>query len=234
MPKASRPQRTKLLLRSFTQYYRLSQELRKRREAIVQQLEVPETRTPPPPTWLEPLEPIVNLSVTSGLPELTCLSSGLDDYSSNPSSLSSDSSSDTGSWLSTSDSDAESMDTPLPNFLDGLTADTCSHGSHDDSDIDVGWDGDDESDGLLGTGNPNSSRNVRSFVIDEIKNMYAHRYEMPHHRLPRGPRYLHHVLTVLKYNRPDHFRQALRVSPTTFDTILHRISGDPVFTNNSN
>ena len=56
---------------------------------------------------------------------------------------------------------------------------------------------------------------------------------MPRHQLPCGPPYLHHVLTVLKDDRPNHFRQALCVSPTTFDTILHCISGDPVFTNYS-
>ena len=103
-----------------------------------------------------------------------------DNNSSNLSSLSSDSSLDTGSWLSNSDSDKESMDTFLPNLPDGLAdqADTCLQSSHDNSDVDVGWDGDDEADGL-GTGDHNSSRNVRNFVIDEIKNMYAHGYEMP-------------------------------------------------------
>jgi hypothetical protein len=40
-------------------------------------------------------------------------------------------------------------------------------------------------------------------------------------------------LMVQKHLRPDHFRQALRVSPATFDEIVTKISLDPVFFNNS-
>jgi hypothetical protein len=46
MPKASRPQRTKLLLQAFTQYWHLSQDLQKRQKAITKRLQVPETNTP--------------------------------------------------------------------------------------------------------------------------------------------------------------------------------------------
>lgn len=63
--------------------------------------------------------------------------------------------------------------------------------------------------------------------------MYAHRYEKRRDTLPRGPSFLHHVLFILKDNRPDHFREALRVSPTTFDQIVSHIQDDPVFSNNS-
>jgi hypothetical protein len=38
----------------------------------------------------------------------------------------------------------------------------------------------------------------------------------------------------LKAGRADHFRQALRVSPQTFDTLVARLENDPVFSNNSN
>ncbi|KAJ7722966.1 hypothetical protein B0H16DRAFT_1272303, partial [Mycena metata] len=48
------------------------------------------------------------------------------------------------------------------------------------------------------------------------------------------PSTLHHVLTALKVGREDHFRQALRVSPQTFDTLITRLEKDPVFFNNSN
>ena len=100
------------------------------------------------------------------------------------------------------------MDTFLPNLPDGLTADTRSQSSHNNSDVDVGWDGDDESDGL-GTGDHNSSRNVRDFVINEIKNMYAHRYEMPRRRLPCGPPYLHHVTVLVTMGMLPAFSQSL-------------------------
>ncbi|KAJ7101040.1 hypothetical protein C8R44DRAFT_641666 [Mycena epipterygia] len=64
--------------------------------------------------------------------------------------------------------------------------------------------------------------------------MYEHRYEQPRSILPRGPSYLHHVLTALKAGCEDHFRQALRVSPQTFDMLVTRLEDDPVFFNNSN
>ena len=56
----------------------------------------------------------------------------------------------------------------------------------------------------------------------------ANRYEAPRNGLPRGPSYLRHVLTVQKAQRADHFRQALRVSPQTFDKIVDRLIDDPV------
>lgn len=71
------------------------------------------------------------------------------------------------------------------------------------------------------------------WVRKEITAMYAQRYEAPRDRLPRGPSYLRHILTVLKTQRPDHFRQALRVSPATFDTIVAKIEGDSIFCNRS-
>ncbi|KAF7372059.1 DDE Tnp4 domain-containing protein [Mycena venus] len=75
---------------------------------------------------------------------------------------------------------------------------------------------------------------LRQFIIEEIDAMYANRYEKPRNTLPRGPSYLHHVLTALKAGRDDHFREALRVSPQTFDKLVARLENDPIFSNNSN
>jgi hypothetical protein len=74
MPKASCPQHTKLLLWAFTQYWHLSQDLQKRRKAIAKRLQVPETNTP---VELAPLarDPVSKVN----LPELTSLSSGIED-----------------------------------------------------------------------------------------------------------------------------------------------------------
>ncbi|KAI0737910.1 hypothetical protein C8Q80DRAFT_1073008, partial [Daedaleopsis nitida] len=47
------------------------------------------------------------------------------------------------------------------------------------------------------------------------------------------PGYLPHVLHVLKHERPDRFREKLRVTPATFDCLVDRLSDDPVFGNNS-
>ncbi|KAG0695798.1 hypothetical protein DFH29DRAFT_761523, partial [Suillus ampliporus] len=62
---------------------------------------------------------------------------------------------------------------------------------------------------------------------------YSHHYQMAHNQLPRGPSQMHHVLDVLKPQRPDKFHKSLRVSPYTFDKICTELSSDPVFTNNS-
>ncbi|KAJ6528051.1 hypothetical protein B0H19DRAFT_868249, partial [Mycena capillaripes] len=42
-----------------------------------------------------------------------------------------------------------------------------------------------------------------------------------------------HVLTALKAGRSDHFRQSLRVSAQTFDTLVAARENDPIFFNNS-
>lgn len=69
----------------------------------------------------------------------------------------------------------------------------------------------------------------------EISEMYSERYEEPHDvPIPRPPAQMPHVLRVLKHERPDHFREILRVSPVTFDRIVDGIKDDPVFTNESN
>jgi hypothetical protein len=75
---------------------------------------------------------------------------------------------------------------------------------------------------------------LRQWVYQEIKTMYAHRYEVPRDGLPRGPSFMLHVLITLKNSRPDKFREELRVSPHTFDAIVTAIEDDPIFSNNSN
>ncbi|KAJ6449293.1 hypothetical protein C8R45DRAFT_1114782 [Mycena sanguinolenta] len=89
-----------------------------------------------------------------------------------------------------------------------------------DSDTESEWDwssvvdGDDED-----SGNDSDSDTapplLRRWIREEINGMYDHRYEQPQDELPRGPSYLHHVLTALKNGRPDHFCQNLQVSPLT-------------------
>jgi hypothetical protein len=75
---------------------------------------------------------------------------------------------------------------------------------------------------------------LRRWVLNQIVGMYATRYELPRDGLPRGPSYLHHILTRLKTEREDHFRESLRVNPTTFDALVTAIEDDPIFTSNSN
>ncbi|KAJ7099756.1 hypothetical protein C8R44DRAFT_552807, partial [Mycena epipterygia] len=48
------------------------------------------------------------------------------------------------------------------------------------------------------------------------------------------PAFLRHVLGPLKDTRPDLFCQELRISPFTFDQLVDKLSGDPIFANNSN
>jgi hypothetical protein len=71
-------------------------------------------------------------------------------------------------------------------------------------------------------------------VQKEVEMMYAHCYEVSQKVLPCGPTYLHHVLGTLKNCHPDHFCEALCVSPLTFDKLVNWIKNDPVFSNNSN
>ncbi|KAJ7080913.1 hypothetical protein B0H15DRAFT_786879 [Mycena belliarum] len=64
--------------------------------------------------------------------------------------------------------------------------------------------------------------------------MHEYRYQQPRDGLPRGPSYLHHVLTTLKNEWPDHFCADLRVSPSTFDALVTALQNDPIFFKNSN
>ncbi|KIJ09092.1 hypothetical protein PAXINDRAFT_43034, partial [Paxillus involutus ATCC 200175] len=45
------------------------------------------------------------------------------------------------------------------------------------------------------------------------------------------PAQLPHILTITKIQRPDHFRSILRVTPSTFDQLVAKLSPDPVFHN---
>ncbi|KAJ6490100.1 hypothetical protein C8R45DRAFT_1139152 [Mycena sanguinolenta] len=144
---------------------------------------------------------------------------------------SSESSSDNTSD-STSDTTSSSPMQDMPDLF------SVSSDSLDESDSEIEWnwssgaEGDDEEsdDDLDDIRRPC----LRQWVQNEIDDMYAHRYEQPRDTLPRGPSYLHHVLTALKAGRADHFRQNLRVSPLTFDKLVAALEDDPVFFNNSN
>lgn len=74
---------------------------------------------------------------------------------------------------------------------------------------------------------------LRHWVLNQLIMMYEAWYEAPRDGLPHGPSYLHHVLMRLKHERPDHFCEALRVNPTTFDALVAAIQDDPVFSNHS-
>jgi hypothetical protein len=129
-------------------------------------------------------------------------------------------------------------DEPVPMLLghvdEGWDSDDDDDDAGDRYDTDMSGDADDEGgseddEGELVRGVPHLGRLIR----EEITEMYSQRYEMPRNNLPRGPAYLPHVLTVQKHQRPDHFRLALRISPSTFDRIIEQILDDPVFSNNS-
>jgi hypothetical protein len=73
------------------------------------------------------------------------------------------------------------------------------------------------------------------WVRKTIKQMYSMRYEEPHdEHIPCPPAQMPHTLEVLKVERPDQFREILRVTPHTFDKLCKKIEHDPVFFNNSN
>ena len=79
---------------------------------------------------------------------------------------------------------------------------------------------------------PSASSHLQ--VFNELKQMYTHRYEVPHKRLPKPhSSFLKYVLEMLKALRPDRFRTELRVSPHTFDCLVEVITNDPVFVGHS-
>lgn len=117
--------------------------------------------------------------------------------------------------------------------------------SSSSSSSDSGMWGDDETDGGEVSGDSSDSEGeelripgdhpsrMGRYVRLALQDMYESRYEQPRDALPRGPAYLPHVLLLQKHERPDKFREDLRVDPHTFDRLVEKISSDSVFQNNS-
>ncbi|CAK5275896.1 unnamed protein product [Mycena citricolor] len=245
MPRANRrTAREKALLEAYFQFRRAHIQRQLRRKRVVRQARNAEPCTQP--------NFDMDLDLSSfEFSSFTSASSGSDDFS-NSSAESSDGWSDIlgSDWRGLSDmSDTSgtgfssmefSVDDDMPSL--DTVSDFSDSGSESgwDSDSDWAWDvydGDDETSSVesapetqcVGTA-------VRNAVMQEIRDMYTHRYEQPRDRsaLPRPPGQLKHVLTTWKTTRPDHFREALRVNPATFDELTAKIENDPIFWNESN
>ncbi|THV04471.1 hypothetical protein K435DRAFT_598224, partial [Dendrothele bispora CBS 962.96] len=72
---------------------------------------------------------------------------------------------------------------------------------------------------------------TRRWVMDQIQEMYAHRYEVPRKRIDKSPPLMYQVLFAWKQTRPDLFRQQLRVTPYTFDCLVAALQDDPIWSN---
>ncbi|KAJ6559695.1 hypothetical protein B0H19DRAFT_1260394 [Mycena capillaripes] len=94
-------------------------------------------------------------------------------------------------------------------------------------------DEDDESESSSSSSGDDGDDEESGWVRHNLDEMYAHRYEMLRDTFPRGPAFLRHVLGPMKNTRADLLRQELRVSPLTFAKLVAKVSGDPVFANNS-
>ncbi|THU89734.1 hypothetical protein K435DRAFT_865002 [Dendrothele bispora CBS 962.96] len=97
--------------------------------------------------------------------------------------------------------------------------------SESESDIDQdteGFDSEDSEDQYTST---------RRWVMQQIGEMYAHRYEKPREAINRAPPLMHQVLFSWKQTRPDLFRQQLHVTPYTFDKLIAALETDAVWTN---
>lgn len=151
-------------------------------------------------------------------------SSGLENGSdSSWDSWDSDSSGDLVAGLSGEDTDSSGDDADVEDAVDETSDDSMSEsGQFSDSDEEPVWEPGSRADRL--------TREVRA----AIEERYRRRYENSRDSLPRGPAQLPHTLSVLKTQRPDLFRQQLRVWPSTFDRVVARIQNNSVFFNNSN
>ncbi|KAL1937494.1 hypothetical protein VTO73DRAFT_13146 [Trametes versicolor] len=120
------------------------------------------------------------------------------------------------SWLGSEDSSVSSTDSA------GHDGDEEWEEEEEDMEADTFW------------GDVDGHSRIGQHVRDYVDGLYENRYTLPRLRIPRPQQpYLQHILTVLKSDRPDLFRQELRVSPWTFDQLLAGIEHDPVFMNNS-
>jgi hypothetical protein len=108
-------------------------------------------------------------------------------------------------------------------------------GQSDDDEDESGNEADNEelwADAELG---PSFGLGIAKRVKKSIKQMYSMHYEEPRDKpVPRPPAQMPHTLDMLKVERPDLFREILRVTPYTFDKLHEKIENDPIFFNNSN
>ncbi|PIL29432.1 hypothetical protein GSI_08374 [Ganoderma sinense ZZ0214-1] len=124
------------------------------------------------------------------------------------------------------------------DLLDDFSGEDGDDEAEEDDDEDELEDEDEDEEGdtmvqeVRGPAAPPPSRLGRH-VQQAIGQMYSSHYEAARNTLPRGPAFLSHVLHVYKQDRPDKFREELRVSPSTFDRLVSRLAEDPVFSNNS-
>jgi hypothetical protein len=124
----------------------------------------------------------------------------------------------------------------MPELLPAGYMDSDDESDLDDSDESEDSGNEADSEGMEdGHGQVGSGPRLARYVRLTIEKMYESRYEQPcdipiSHPPPQMP----HILHVTKLERPDQFREVLRVSPTTFDKIVDKIKDDPVFFNNSN
>lgn len=175
----------------------------------------------------------------SSLHSISTDTSDSETYTSSLDSLDSDKSS---SSSSTSEAGDASLDESLllmevEAALDEMkvpSEDSESDSTSESSEEDLGEEADDEEvhdQRLEGQSRPK----LAHFVRTTIETLYSKRYQQPRNiPVPRPPPQMPHVLTVLKLERPDHFREILRVSPLTFNKIVQKIQHDPVFFNQSN
>ncbi|KAF7290716.1 hypothetical protein MIND_01312300 [Mycena indigotica] len=78
------------------------------------------------------------------------------------------------------------------------------------------------------------SSRLLTWVQAQLNEMYSRRYQVPRTRLIRPRGTLHTCLRVWKHRQPNDFHGELRIWPTTFDKLLHKIKNHPIFYNDSN
>ena len=146
--------------------------------------------------------------------------------------LSSEDSSDGISDEDTSDDDLEWIYEGGPDE-DISMSDTSSDNEDDSEDSAFA---DDELDSSSGDTEDEDTpcTSFRAQIFNELKQMYAHRYEASRKRLPK-PRepFMKHLLKEAKHTQPDLFRLDLRVTPLAFDRLVEAIRNDPVFASHS-
>ncbi|KAF7317930.1 DDE Tnp4 domain-containing protein [Mycena kentingensis (nom. inval.)] len=79
-----------------------------------------------------------------------------------------------------------------------------------------------------------SYHTLHTILRRHIETLYARRYLAPRTRITRlADSLLDETLFIKKSERPDHFRERLRLSPATFDRLVDVLELDEVFSNNS-
>ena len=92
---------------------------------------------------------------------------------------------------------------------------------------------DTSSSSLSSSSSSSSDDEFNAYILHAINLVKSTRYLVSRELLPKSVSLLHICLGYYRVNRPEEFRIYARMNPATFDELVRKLEGEPLFHNNS-